>query len=570
VLFVFSSLVFSPAAGAWAANPEDAFSARPEASLYFALRLEDLGGMLKKIFSPANMEMLASLVDPEDAQGIRIAANLASQLPAKSVAFIAGMAGKADQELPFLQIAASMPEEVRAKLDLVAQGKATPEDLITLLLGDAGLLFAGELNPVVREGSKGLYYLLDELDAGSPVLAARENLLLIALSSADLEASLAATEKAENRLAFKRRFESPNYWLMHLDVPALASFAEDDLKKEFDLKLLKSYFKAPLDFEVAFDAKPGSFLVSSEVNALEALTDASRWEKIKPIPGAGLFLAGGGKLFLGLSSVYAFKASDWNVYPEIAATWGKFLKELEKRGLAEKDVEDLLTGAISLVFGSDATILGNRAPGGYIALSGQEGAASKILNAILEDEAFSQAVPLSPLTVDGWSSLFMVDPALVPVSLLLGVSKDTLFLGVVDPKGLDKKPEFPSEAADLFENDLCVSGFFDIAATWEFWRKEASDSTSPLGALLAQDPAELDIIKNLLESELAVSSFKLWAPTLETSFAELKIVDVPREKRLLPKLLKAVEAWESKEEDREEEKGEGEEKEGEEEPSDPE
>ncbi|MDR1376026.1 MAG: hypothetical protein LBJ22_00830 [Synergistaceae bacterium] len=530
-------LIFVLAPVSWAADPQDALSAKPETSIYWAARLDDLGGTLQSILSPANIEMFATLVEPQNAQGIRIATNLASQLPAKSVAFVVGVT--ADGETPFFQAAISIPEQMQPKLDLVAGGQAKPEDLITLLLGDAALLFAQTLSSfTVQEGPEGPYYAFGEGNFGGPFLAARENLLLIALSPADMNASLATLGKAESRLAFKRSFESPNYALMHLDTSAFANFVEEEQKAE--MEALRSYFKAPLETEMAFDAKPGKFLVSAKVN-LEAFKDIGRWEKMTPKPGGGLFLAGGGKLLFGLGALSSFRADEWKINPDFAAVWNRLFRELEKKAITERDIENLLTGSISLVFGSDATILGKQAPGFYIALNGQEGAASKILSKIVDDEALSQAVPFSPLKVEGWDSLFMVDPAIVPASLLLGVSKEILFLGVVDPKSLGERPELLPEASELFKEDLIFSGFFDLAAMWQYLRKEVGDPASNVGFLFSQafqnDAAFGALVKDLLNAEFTVSSVKLWGPALDKGFTELTLVDVPQEKRLLPKLV---------------------------------
>jgi hypothetical protein len=525
----------------WAADPQNALSARPEASIYWAARVDDVGGILQSVLSPANIEMFTSLAGPEEAQGIRLAANLASQLPAKSVAFIVGMAEKPD--IPFFQMAISMPERMRPRLDLVAQGKATAEDLVTLVLGEGGLMLAVTLEDIaVQKGPEGPYYVIDKNLDQSPVLAAKDNLLLVAFSPAELSASLAALEKKENRLAFKRRFESPNYYLWHMDVARFADLIQADPDMtEIDLQALKAYFKAPLDVEAAFDAKPGSFLVSGYANILEALKNTERWKTMKPAPGAGLFLAGGGRLLLGFSGVTAFKAEDWKTYSEFAKLWDKLLGELGKKDITEKDLENLLTGNISILVGSEASVMGKRAPGLYIALTGQEGVAAKIWGKVVEDEDFSQAVPLSPLKAEGWDSLFMVDPALVPASLVLGVSKDTFFLGIVDPKSLGKKPELAPEAAELFKKDLFGAGFFDVAGAWEYLRKETADPASNLGDMLAavlrSDPGLGSLVKDLLDAELPISSLKMRGPDLETGFMELTLVDVPQEKRLLPKLV---------------------------------
>ena len=531
VMPIVLALSFSLPAS-WALEPQDALSARPEKSVYITARINDLNGLLQNIFSPANIETLASLGNPEDAQGVRILASLVSQIPAKSVALASGITM---DKTPFLQIAASMPASVRSKLDRIAEGKASGVELVTLLVGEAGLLFAGGVEPVLQKGPKGPYYSL-----GDAVFAAKENLLLAALSPVDLEASLNALEKAGNRLAFKRRFDSLNYYAIHMDAPTLVSFSQEITEIEIDKKTMLSLFKAPFNFEMAFDLKPGSFMVSTWANVIEAMTIADRLRDLKPASGANLFLAGGGKLFFALAGPMYVRMSDWKVYPEFVKMWDKIAKELNKTGITEKDVENLLTGNFSLALGSDSTIMGRKTPGGYLALSGQNGAAAKILGKVLEDERIAQAIPLEPLKITGWDSFFRVDPALFPASLLVGVSadKNTLFLGVVDPGVMDIKPELPPEGTKLMEAKLIAGGFIDAAAIWKYLGKEAADPTSPLGSQLHEVP----VVKSLFDAEPSIPFIKIWNSEQETGFMEFTLVDVPAGKRLFPKLLKAGEA----------------------------
>jgi hypothetical protein len=444
-----------------------------------------------------------------------------------------------------------MPPEVQSNLDLIAQGKATSVDLVTVLLGPGGLMLAAAIPPAtVQEGPGGPYYLLE----GSVAIGAKGDLLLIGLSPVDLAASLGALAKAENRLAMKRRFESPNYFQLHVDMPTVVDLAREEIEEQGgDVKSVLSMFKAPMELEMAFDAKPGSFLISSGFNIMESLAVSDRFKDIEPIAGENLLLTGGGRLFFGFAGPVTFHAADLKAYPEVAKAWVDISKKLAQQGITETDIENLLSGSFSLIGGSDATALGKATRGGYLAISGQKGAAAKILRTIVDNEAFSQAVPLSPVKAEGWDALYMVDPALVPVSLLLGVSKDTLFFGIVDPKGLGKTPELSPEASALLKEPFYGEAFIDTKAIWEYLRNEAADPNGLLGAELGREPAMADIVKDILSAELAVSFIKLWAPTLETSFTELTLVDVPQDKRLLPKLLSAASTLGALNDDEEEE-----------------
>ena len=530
VFIVLLILVFSSAS--WALEPDNALSARPAKSFYVTMRIDDLNGLLQSIFSPENIEALASMGRPEDAQGVRLTASLASQIPAKSVALAFGM--EQGMFTPFMQVAASMPAAARSKLNNVAQGKASGMELITLLAGDAALIFASGFEPVLQQGAKGPYYTLGPIS-----VAAKEDLLLVALSPAELEASLNALDKKENRLAFKRRFKSPNYYTFHMDVSMIAELSQATHSKGgVNPADITSFFKAPLEMEMAFESKPGNFLVSAGLNTLEAYAIADRFKDVKPTSGAGLFLAGEGRALLAYGSPLLLRASDWKINPKFAESWNNIVKELEKRGITERDVENLLGGRISLVWGSDATILGRKMPGGYLAFTGQKGAAANILKKIVDDEDISSALPLSPVKLGGWDLLYTVDPAMVPVPLVVGVSGDTLFLGVADTNGLGKKPGLPPEGEKLLKENLVGAGFFDTTAIWNFLRKEAADPSSPFTATL-DDNVKL-VVKDVLEADLSIPFVKVWTPDLETGFMEFTIVDVPQGKRLLPRLLKVA------------------------------
>ena len=531
VLFV---LAFSSAAPAL--SPEDALSARGAESVYTVMRVDDLSGLLQDIFSPGNIEMVASMVEPGDAQTVRLIASFVSQIPAKSVVIVSGIT--ADME-PFMQIAASMPASVRPKLDRVADGTASGVELITLLLGDGAMMLAGVFTPEAHEGAAGPYYAL-----GDAAFAARDDLLLIALSPAELASSIGALEKAENRLSLRRRFDSLNYWYMHMDMSAIAALAEE--AGEDDMSDIAGLFRAPLETEVAFSSKPESFLVSVAVNILESLADTAAFEEMKPVKGANLFLTGGGKLLFALSGPLAFSADDIKIYPEFLVWWNRFVRQLERVNISESDVEDLLNGSFSVVFGSDATILGKRVPGGYLALTGREGAAARMLGKFVDSEEFAQTVPVAPLSVDGWDSVYMVDPALIPAPLLFGVMEDTFFVGLVDSDALAMAPELPSEVAAMLEEPLFGVGVIDIASIWNWLRQEIADPNSLLSAPLAmydEDGSVGDILQFILEAEMSVPFVKIWSSELDNSFVEFSIADVPAGKRLLPILFEVLRAF---------------------------
>ena len=123
VLFV---LAFSSAA--LALPPEDALSARPAESVYSVIRIDNLNGLLRDIFSEPNVALAMSFLKLEDKQLAELVAEFAAQVPAKSVIILSGItAGSADKKT-FVQIAVSLPPSLGPKLERVADGSASGVD----------------------------------------------------------------------------------------------------------------------------------------------------------------------------------------------------------------------------------------------------------------------------------------------------------------------------------------------------------------------------------------------------------------------------------------------------------
>jgi len=524
-------LVLTLSGAALGLQPQDALSARPAESLYTVLRIDNLNGLLQYIFSPANVELVAQLLGSDEAQIVNLIASLASQIPAQSVLIGLGMTN----EGPFIQAVASMPDSARPKLDRVADGSAGGVEIVTLLLGDGGMMFAGGFEPEKTVGAKGPFYSV----LGMGAIAAKDNLLLLTSSQAELEAAIDALEKAENRLSFKSRFESPNYWQIHVDMQTAAGLAGmfgdsvPGLTEAYDQ--LSEFFKAPLEIEFGLTLKPESVLLSCAMNILECLADSAVFEGLKPVPGGNLLLAGGGKLLLALSSPIAFKIPNMSGQPEVAEAWDKAIEGLEKINLTAGDLEDLLNGSFSIAFGSDATVMGASVPGGYLAFTGREGAAARILGKIMGIEELEGA-PLVALNVDGWSSVFTVDPAVSPAPIVFGVTNDTLFAGVVNPAALADKPELPAEITGMLGDTLFAVGVIDIIGMWNRLRQEVADPGSLLSSMVP-DPSFKDLLNFVLEADLSVPLVKMWSPELELCFTEFSLADIPQEKRLIPRLI---------------------------------
>lgn len=541
---------------AWGAVPQDALSAKPAGAIYSVFQVDDLGNLARSILSSENIDLFAPLLDKGEVEGFRIVAAIVSKMPVKTTALLAGT----DENLtPFLQLALSLPAELKPQLDLVASGKAKPEDIVSLTLGDGAVAFGPLLNVELQKGPQGPYFLLNSQAA----LAARDGLLLVGLSPADLEASLKALADPKERLSVKRRHESRNFSLLHLDFPTLIKMAGEQQAKEkadkkggkkideIDLDALKKYFKAPVEIEYGIDKDPGSVLFSMGVNIEEALNSAylERFAKMDPVPGGEIFLAGGGRPLFALSSKLSFKGSDLDIYPEIAKLWKDGIKQLAQYGITESEVENLLSGSVSLVCGGSAAVAGAKMPGAYLALTGREGAASSIFKKVTESAKFAATLPTAPVDVKGWEMVLQVDPSLFPfpVPILFGVKGETLFVGVQDAAGLNTAPEISGTLKALLEKGSLSTSFFDFEAIRAFLDGALSDKSSPLYALAEELPrAILDSVKDVLGAELSVPFVGSWAPRMDEAFVKFSLVDVPAGKGLMAKIVKAAAQYKAK------------------------
>lgn len=539
-LWAFTVFLMLWVSAAWGAVPQEALSKRSPKAIYMALSIDDLGGLVRYVLSSENIDLFAPLMDEKTLEGARMISAVVSKMPVGTAALAAGT----DENLvPFLQLALALPAELQPKLDLVESGQAKAEDIVSLLLGDGGLVFAPLLESELRKGDQGFYSLKD----GSVVLTARSGLLLMGLSAGDLEASLKALADREERLPLNRRLEAKNLSLLHLDFATMLHIAEsrkDEASEkpfdEIDANVLGAYFKAPLEIEYGYEKTPEHFLVSVATNVEEAFSSAylERLAEIEPEAGGALFLTGTGRPLFALGSKWSFKSSDLAVYPEVANLWKEGIGLLAQYGISEAEVENLLSGSVSLVCGGSASVMGGKSPGAYLALTGREGAAASIFKKIVGNEDFSSALPTVPVEMKDWEAVLQVDPALLPLPVLLGVKGETLFLGIQDAASLNAAPELSAELRSLLEKSSMSTSFFDFKAIGAALNNILNDEKSPLPGLLPSET--LPLLKGVLGAELSVPFVGIWAPRSDRAFAEGLLVEVPAGKGLMAEIVKVA------------------------------
>jgi hypothetical protein len=132
--------------------------------------------------------------------------------------------------------------------------------------------------------------------------------------------------------------------------------------------------------------------------------------------------------------------------------------------------------------------------------------------------------------------LFQVNPGLLPVnSVLIGLKGETLFLGLLDPDEINKKPTFSPQVAELAAQNSFATMFLDVPELWGYLKRLFTEN-----APLLNKDFTYPIVMDILEGEPPVGLIKVWTPSFDMSFLDFQIIDVAQEKKLLPKL---VNAW---------------------------
>ena len=207
LVLTLSLCVFS---AAWAANPEDALSAKPKDSLYVVLRVEDLGGFLRWAVSEENLKTFAPLAELDE-DSIQMITSMLAAMPVKSAALLAGMTADG---MPFFQAALS---------------GAKAENVGEFVLGQ-GSPMASMVEGMLQEG--GLAFEL------------KDDLLLLSFGADALKESLAALEDEGKRLSFNRHFEAKDFALVHTDFEAAGTLALAVAKDDKDRADTEEKFKS--------------------------------------------------------------------------------------------------------------------------------------------------------------------------------------------------------------------------------------------------------------------------------------------------------------------------------------
>ena len=510
LILTLSLCIFS---AAWAANPEDALSAKPKESVYGVLRVEDLGGFLRWAVSEENLKTFAPLAELDEASIQKITSVLAA-MPVKSAALVVGMT---KEGMPFFQAALSGAEAENVGEFVLGQGNPMAP-MVESMLQEGGISFE-----------------------------MKDDLLLLGLGPDSLKEGLAALEDEGKRLSLNRRFTVKDFALVHTDFDAtgtlaLAAAEDDEARAEAEKKLqdIKKYFRAPLDVEFGFESFADRFLLSMGTNLKESMNPEylKDLEKLEAVPGGHIRLLGDGSPLLALGSTLNLKS--FKRYAELKDTIEEGLDALKSIGLSKDDIQNLVNGAFSLTIGGGFfQYEGLKFPAVCLTQSGQENAASSIVATL----GGKEDLPLNPVQAEGWDKMLQVDSSVSPVPCLLGAQGETLLLGLTDVASLAGTPSPAPKLKELLEKDARGALYMDFVGL-QSYLKSASDMMAAFMPLLGEVTGEEslpqmgELINDVLNAKLSIPSFSLWGSEMETCFMEFALADVPAGEGLWAKLVK--------------------------------
>ncbi|MBQ9565301.1 MAG: hypothetical protein IJU98_06910 [Synergistaceae bacterium] len=506
-----------------AANPEDALSACPEKSVTVALRLEDVGGLLRWLASEATLKTLAPAVGLDEGT-IKMVSAMLEKVPVKSVALLAGITAEGTR---FCQAAIAGPE--------------------TANVGEFLLGAGSEMAPMAEETLKesGLAFEM------------KDGLLLLGMTPDSVKASVEALEDESKRLSLTRKFATKDFTLFHVDMDAVKAIAlaqaeDDEARKtvEESFKEAKEYLRAPMKVEFGFESFADRFLVAMGMNLREAMTEkyAKALDEAQPVAGGHIRLLGEGSPLFALGTKIDLDAL--REHPSVKEGWQELIGAVKSFGFSEKDVLDFLSGGLSLVLGGGTVAFeGLKFPAVYLTQEGKNGVASAFTDTLAQREK----AHLNPIQAEGWDKMLQLDSSISPVSCLIGTRGENFFIGAIDAASLAEAPAPSDRLAKLLAKESIGTLFFDFEAIQAYLK----GAEGPLGMLLSMasmmtGSEEISAIggsiKDVLDAKLSVPSFSVWGPDVETIFMDFANVEVPPEEGLWAKLVKAYLAFNEAEE----------------------
>lgn len=524
------------------AFPENALITRPEDAVYFVLKLDDTGAFLKWLASEENVDVFMPLImKSKDASdiiaGIELFRAFANMTPIKSAAIIAGACNPDTKQPQFFQMIFTVDDALSSVVKKVSDGTAEDADFAKLILGNDNPITAIAQTMIKAEKlNDGSYRIDNEL-----FLKADGDMIVIALSADELNASLNALNSGERRLfsTVKRRFSDKDFVFVHADYNTLDKL---DTDKSFDSadQFITTLFDKPMNFELGFTSKPDKFAVSVRIGMIEAMKREYSEQAIKSsqrnkaVKGSNMTISGAKSplaAFSGYLTLSAMKDSK-----ETADLWKELARQLRVRfGISEEDLAAFSDGAFSISVNDTVTYEGMKIPALYISQTGAKGSAGRIFSLLTKSPHFKKAQ----------EGILQLDPSISPVSCLVQNKGETLGINFAELSSLNATPEIKPALRDLLNGTGMLALWIDFASIRD-WITDDENGVFAMALPMAKIFGYSDIVEavqDVLTAEFSVPSFSLRAEDVETYRLEFANVKVDSRNGLFARLVKVYQKF---------------------------
>ena len=528
------------AGSAFALQPEDALSSRPEDSVYMVLKLQNASKFLQWVFSKENVELCAPLVLNGKSQLEILAASefvnaLVPMIPVRSAAIVIGMTkNDAKQKSHFVQAALTFSPEVRTSVLRIESGVADASDVAKLLIGDKIAADFAETMIKAEKEKDSIYRVNNDI-----FMAAMSDTVLLGSSVTEIRRALKAMNDEDTRLLTKkaRRFTAEDFALLHADINTAATMNNNMKSKDVDDA--RKYFEKPLEVEFAFTREPEKFIVSVAGNFVEALRKkyadmlVAQTAKMTYVKGGNIDLAGIGGTASPLVATGTYL--DFESLDEVDE-WKSVLKAIIRNmrvrfGVADEETKALISGPFSFVVNDTVTYEGFKIPAVYISQQGKKGSAAAVYDKLTKSQHFSKVK----------DRILQLDSSISPVSCLVANKGEKLGVYFAELASLEQKPVLNPALAELMEHESTSSSWIDFAGIQSWILDENNGVMMMLGPIMTFGGygKYFKTLQDVLSAELSVPSMSVWGKAPEFLHIEFAVKNINPENGLFMRIMKA-------------------------------
>ena len=469
-----------------------------------AVRFTDASKLIEGLYPSNFIEAIAPLAARSEIEDFIKFSNVIKALSESNLREFASLL-VLDEDLDFYNggVIMSVPGGRKRLDDAAASGKLTLFDLVS------------SLGEPVLEAWKAVDDSFEDFEferSSDGVFFYKNNYVYIQgdkiIVFATKESTLSAAE-AVNSVETAARLNHPNVLLV--SVPKEMAETTEDIKAEIGFAYEDSTCRIKILSNV-FRLMPGGINVSGE-----ELENALRVIETVPMVGKGdpFFTSGGNTFLEGLDEIEErlMEAGDM----EITLGWAAFLQAVQQIGISKENLGNLLAGSMAMVFGLDSEFLGIPLPlGGYLAITGKEGAAANVIGVV--SEVLAQTGIATESKVDGWDKVYSVtfDPGMPKA--VIAQRGESILAGIMNPE--DLKTDLDINQVGVPSEKMLGWLVLDTEKIW----KAARNAYTPISAMIMSgmfgsvSDEEREAVRfagELLKTEFPQKTFKSWMASAE-------------------------------------------------------